>query len=155
MAAFLAFMRSRFSWPGLGFVLLALAVLLVPIGTLAWPSNRVLRIEANNYAFTPGEIHVNPGDRVTIELISRDVAHGLTIDGYPGVDLHAEPGQPDRVTFVADRAGMFKFRCSIACGNLHPFMTGKIEVGPNAILLRAAGLGLLAFLYGGWRAFHG
>ncbi len=149
-----ASLRAKFSLASLGFVLAALAVLAVPIGALAHPVERVIRVEAGSYAFAPGVIRVNPGDRVTIELVSQDVAHGLSIDGYP-VDLHAEPGQSAQTTFVANRAGTFKFRCSIACGNLHPFMTGKIEVGPNLILLRAAALSLLAFLYGAWRAFRG
>ncbi len=43
---------------------------------------RVFRIEASQFAYNPGEIRVNPGDTVTIELISTDVVHGLYVDGY-------------------------------------------------------------------------
>ncbi len=143
-------MRNLISPFSLAFLLAALLVILLPVPALAAPAERTIRVEAGHYAYTPAELRVNPGDRVTIELVSKDVAHGLTIDGYP-VDLRAEPGQTARVTFVAVRAGTFKLRCSIACGNLHPFMTGKFIVGPNLLLLRAAGLALLAFAFGAVR----
>ena len=94
-------------------------------------------------------IKILVGDRVTVELVSKDVAHGLAIDGYP-VDLHADPGQTARVTFVAGRAGTFKIRCSIACGNLHPFMIGKLQVGQNTLLWRAIVLSGLALVGGAW-----
>ncbi len=133
----------------LAFLLAALLVIFLPVTVSAAPVERTFRVEANEFAYAPAELRVNPGDRVTIELVAKDVAHGLIIDGYP-VDLHAEPGQTARVTFVAGQAGSFKIRCSIACGNLHPFMTGKLIVGPNLLLLRAAGLALLAFAFGAW-----
>src|SRR5512133_4388470 len=135
----------------IAFLLAAALILLLPAPSLAAPVDRTIRVQAGEFAFTPGVLRVNPGDRVTIELVATDVSHGLTIDGYP-IDLHAEPGHTARITFVAGKAGTFKLRCSIACGNLHPFMTGKLEVGPNLLLLRAGGLALLALVYGAWRA---
>jgi len=112
------------------------------------PEERVVRVEAGGYAFTPAVVHVNPGDHITIELISKDVVHGLTIDGYPEINLQAEPGKTARNTFIADRAGTYTIRCSVACGNLHPFMTGKITIGPNLLLYRAVGLALLVLAFG-------
>ncbi len=149
MNAFVAAFRARFTPSALAFFVAAALVVFLPIPALAAPAERTIRVVADHSAFNPAVISVNPGDRVTIELVAKDVAHGLAIDGYP-VDLHAEPGQTARFTFIAGRAGAFKLRCSIACGNLHPFMTGKFEVGPNLLLLRSAGLGLLAFCYGVW-----
>jgi heme/copper-type cytochrome/quinol oxidase subunit 2 len=60
----------------------------------------------------------------------------LYVDGY-GVATQAEPGRPGQLTFVADHDGAFRFRCNVACGNLHPFMIGKLVVGPNLTWLRA------------------
>lgn len=145
-------MSKRISLPTLIFLAAALLLAFAPVPALAAPAERLIRVEAADYAFTPGVVRVNPGDRVTIELVSKDVAHGLTIDGYT-LDLHAEPGQTARATFTAGRAGAFKMRCSIACGNLHPFMTGRFEVGPNLLLLRAAGLGLLALAFGAYQSY--
>ena len=138
----------------LTFLLASLLIVFLPIPPLAAPAERTIRVEAGDYAFDPGVVRVNPGDRVTLELVSKDVAHGLSIDGY-AVDLQAEPGQTARATFVAGRAGTFKLRCSMPCGNLHPFMTGKFVVGPNLLLLRASGLALLAVLFGFWRTLRG
>jgi cytochrome c oxidase subunit 2 len=145
-------MRRKQAFTLIIFLAAALVVAFAPVPVLEQPTERVIRVEAADYAFTPSVIHANPGDQITIELISKDVVHGLSIDGYPAVDLQAEPGRPARITFVAEKSGTFKLRCAIACGNLHPFMTGKIEVGPNQLLYRAGGLALLITAFGAWKA---
>jgi heme/copper-type cytochrome/quinol oxidase subunit 2 len=101
------------------------------------------RIEAAQFAFSPAQIEVNPGDTVTLELVSRDVVHGLFIDRY-GVGVEADPGQTARLTFVADRVGSFRIRCNVACGQYHPFMIGRLTVGTPLAFWRAAGLAFLA-----------
>ncbi len=132
------------------FLVLALLILFIPLPLpMPAPVARTIRIEASQYAFTPGEIQVNPGDRVTIELVSMDVMHGLTLDGY-NLNLTAEPGQPARGTFVAEKAGVVRFRCAVPCGNLHPFMIGKLQIGPDLLLYRAIAAGLLAILAALW-----
>jgi cytochrome c oxidase subunit 2 len=112
------------------------------------PVERTVRIEAQDFAFTPGTIGVNPGDRVTIELASGDYVHGLHIEGYD-VNLIADPGRPASATFVADRPGTFRLRCSVTCGSLHPFMTGRLRVGPPVDFVRSLVLAALAVLAGG------
>ena len=109
------------------------------------PKERTFRIDARQYAYSPSELHVNPGDMVTFELVSTDVVHGLYVDGY-GVSLEADPGQTATLTFVADRPGSFRFRCNITCGAMHPFMIGKLTVGANHWLYRGIGLTILATL---------
>ncbi len=105
------------------------------------PRERVFRITARQFAFEPPVLQVNPGDRVVIELRSEDVVHGLYVDGYD-VETVAEPGQPGRIVFVADRPGTFRLRCSVTCGDLHPFMVGKLRVGRNPWLWKGAALTL-------------
>ncbi len=123
---------------------LALLILFIPLPLpFHAPQDRLLRIEASSYQFTPGEIQINPGDRVTVELVSTDVVHGFSLDAY-GFELKADPGQTATGTFIADQAGVFRFRCSVACGNLHPFMIGKLQIGPNLLFFRGIALGLLA-----------
>ncbi|PKN90209.1 MAG: hypothetical protein CVU45_03735 [Chloroflexi bacterium HGW-Chloroflexi-7] len=131
------------------FLLGALLILFLPIPLVTpTPTDRVIHIDATSFQFTPGVIRVNPGDRVTIELVSKDVVHGLSIDGYD-FQLTSDPGQPATGTFVAAKTGMFRFRCSVACGNLHPFMIGKLQVGPNWLLIRGVLLGILAVVAAG------
>lgn len=114
------------------------------------PTKRIFYVDASSFAFSPAELKVNPGDQVTIELTSTDVVHGLYLDGYD-LQISADPGQTAELTFIADQAGSFRFRCSVTCGDLHPFMIGKLHVGPNLLLWRGAGLAILAALAGVWR----
>lgn len=117
--------------------LLALAALLVPLPTGATAAGeREITLDARMFAFEPGRLRVNQGDRVTVILHSTDVVHGLYIDGY-GIDITAEPGRPARASFVADKLGKFRYRCSVSCGAMHPFMIGELIVGPNIPFGRA------------------
>jgi len=104
---------------------------------------RYFHIEAGNFAYSPAVLHVNPGDKVTIELASADVVHGLYVDGYD-LNVTADPGQPATLTFTADHPGTFRLRCSVTCGALHPFMTGKLQVGSNLLLWRGIGLAFVS-----------
>jgi heme/copper-type cytochrome/quinol oxidase subunit 2 len=129
---------------GLAGVLIAFAPL--PVRAVA-PAQRTFQVEASQFAYLPAVLHVNPGDTVTIELVSTDVVHGLYLDGY-GVSITADPGQTARLTFTADRPGSYRFRCNVTCGALHPFMIGKIQVGPDITLLRGIALTVLAAIAG-------
>jgi len=75
--------------------------------------------------------------------------HGLSIDGY-AIEATSDPGQTARLTFVANRGGSFRFRCTVTCGNLHPFMIGKLQVGQNELLWRGALLSVLMLVAGVW-----
>ena len=127
-------------------MILGALILFAPLPARAsTPADAHIHVEASQFAYTPGVIHVRQGDTVTLELVSTDVVHGLYLDGY-GLSMTADPGQTQRLTFRADRAGSFRFRCNITCGAMHPFMIGRLVVGGNEWLLRALGLaGLTAF----------
>jgi heme/copper-type cytochrome/quinol oxidase subunit 2 len=75
-------------------------------------------------------LRVNQGDRVRLVVQAADVVHGFVVDGY-GREVRVEPGISQRVAFVAERTGKFRYRCSVTCGPLHPFMTGDLVVSPN------------------------
>lgn len=129
-------------WSTLGMALFLAAFAPLPEPDAA-PGDKLLRIEASQYAFTPAEIQVNPGDRVTVELVSTDVVHGLYIDGYD-LSVEADPGQSSRLEFIADKGGSYRMRCNVTCGAMHPFMIGKIQVGRNNLLWRAIGLAIIS-----------
>jgi heme/copper-type cytochrome/quinol oxidase subunit 2 len=136
------------------FILLALGLLLTPAPASLAPAVRHITIDATQYQFTPGRVRVNRGDRVVITLTASDVVHGFYLDGY-GLKTRVEPGIAQQIEFVADRPGVFRYRCSVSCGPLHPFMIGELVVGPNLAFWRAGGLtltvlaGTLAYL---WRS---
>ena len=129
-------------------VIVGMVVLLAPVPAASGSAQeKTVRIEASSYQFNPGVVRVNPGDQVTFMLSSTDVVHGLHIDGYD-LEISADPGQTQSITFTAERSGSFRWRCSVTCGALHPFMIGKLVVGDNLMLWRAGGLATLAFLAG-------
>ena len=138
-------------------LLLALAIVFVPVPVKAGTPTtrtvrtRTIRIEAAQFQYAPGVVSVNRGDRVTLEVVATDVVHGLYLDGYD-LQVTANPGQTARLTFVADRPGTFRFRCSVSCGALHPFMIGKLRVGNSYghshLRWRGLGLALLAAIGG-------
>ncbi len=91
---------------------------------------RFFEIRAKKFSYTPNIIEVNKGDFVRIRLISEDVHHGFFLDGY-GVNTSAHPGQDGSISFMAERPGRFSFRCSVTCGEFHPYMIGYLIVKPN------------------------
>ena len=135
-------MNSRFSL--LLFVMAGLVVAFAPLPVPTIVSQeRIIQIDARQFAYSPSELKVNPGDTVTIQLLSTDVVHGLYVDGYD-LSVEADPGQTATLTFVADKPGSFRFRCNVTCGAMHPFMIGKLNVGSNNWLYRSIGLAMLA-----------
>jgi len=109
-------------------------ILLILIGlfftTSASAEEKFFEIKAKKFSYTPNIIKVNKGDTVRIRLLSEDVSHGLYLDGYE-VNTSSQPGQDGNLKFIADKTGRFTFRCSVACGEFHPYMVGHLIVEPN------------------------
>ena len=138
-------MRSRLALLLL-FTATGLVVAFAPLPAPASaPQERTFRIDARQFAYFPSELKVNRGDMVTIELVSIDVVHGLYVDGY-NVSVEADPGQTVTLSFIADKAGSFRFRCNVTCGAMHPFMIGRLTVGTNDWLYRSIGLAAIAVM---------
>ncbi|MEJ2156518.1 MAG: 4Fe-4S binding protein [Desulfobacteraceae bacterium] len=115
------------------------------------PQTRTITLEAHKYGYSPERIFVNKGDTIILKPTSKDVTHGFLLDGYDleftikqeGIaylkyrwededgQSHVDWDKVREVEMTADRAGKFVFRCTQTCGNLHPFMTGELIVGPN------------------------
>lgn len=112
---------------------------LLGVAAGAGATERFFEIRASKFVYSPNIIKVETGDTVTLRLISEDVTHGLFIDGYE-IKTSAYPGQDGNLTFVADKPGKFSFRCSVTCGEMHPYMIGYLRVGTNARLYGFAGL---------------
>ncbi len=145
--------------------LLALALLVLATGVLGGrlavrknqTQERIFEIKARKYAYLPGVIRVNRGDKITLKLSSVDVTHGFYLEGYD-FDAKLDPETPgflirvpstsrkfsaesvESYTFSADRVGKFRYRCSIGCGPMHPFMQGELIVAPNYLFPTSIGL---------------
>ncbi len=142
---------SHSGWVALlGVVVLSIGA--VALGTyFPWAARhgrvREVVLEAKRFAYSPQRLNVRQGDRVVMRLEPQDVSHGLYVDGY-GVETHAMPTEEGTLEFVADRPGLYRFRCSVTCGPLHPFMVGQLNVesGPpqtNTPFLGAVAAGLV------------
>ena len=107
-------------------VLLALAI----FATAAAPQERVIKMTARRFNYSPDTIEVEQGVPVTLELTSLDRDHGFTIP-YLGVRIDVEPGQTARVHFVPEKAGTFLFHCDVFCGSGHEEMAGTMVVVPH------------------------
>jgi polyferredoxin/plastocyanin len=111
---------------------------------MAAGEERFFEIKAKRFSYTPNVIKVKKGDLVRIRLISEDVHHGLFLDSY-NIQTSAYPGKEGSLEFVADKNGRFSFRCSVTCGDFHPYMVGYLYVQPNRKFLA----GLLIALFCG------
>lgn len=137
---------SRYSLFWLIFFFAGTLIAVIPFPTIKRsPEHWIIPVAASSFEFMPGVIRVDPGDRVTIQLTSTDVVHGLYLDGY-GLQINADPGQTSSLTFVADQPGTFRFRCAVTCGDMHPFMIGKLQVGPPILFWRGISMALLIVL---------
>lgn len=117
------------------------------------PVHRTFEMNARQFAFDPGILRANKGDRIEIHVTSSDVTHGLYVDGF-GARTKIAPGQTGTLVFEATKTGRFAIRCSETCGVFHPFMTGTLIVEPNLVLPgsigAALGVAVAGLLYAGW-----
>lgn len=71
---------------------------------------------AKHHYFNPSMIVVRRGDTLRVRVMNMTFAsHGVLFERY-GVQTAALPGGPrgqETLTFVADRAGVFRFRCNV------------------------------------------
>ncbi len=91
------------------------------------PGQYEVRMVAEAWSFTPSEIRVPAGSRVTFVATSEDVVHGLFIP-RANVNVMLLPGQVARVTAQFDRPGEYLLVCHEYCGIEHHTMAGKVIV---------------------------
>ncbi len=90
-------------------------------------AERVIRITAKKFDFTPSAIVLKKGQPVVFELTSADRIHGFQIKAM-GVHAEILPGQTVRVRVTPDKTGTFVFACDLFCGSGHEDMNGTITV---------------------------
>jgi cytochrome c oxidase subunit 2 len=82
---------------------------------------------AQTFAFTPREIRIPAGARVTFIITSRDVIHGFKVE-RTDVNMMVVPGQISRASAVFDKPGEYLIVCHEYCGGGHHVMAGKVIV---------------------------
>ena len=96
-------------------------------GVFAQSNEKVIRIVAKKFEYTPGEITLQKDVPVVLELTTEDVAMGFYAPDFK-VDVEIVPGKAVQVRLVPDKAGTFDFSCDVFCGDGHEDMSGKIHV---------------------------
>lgn len=82
------------------------------------------RWEVSTYVWMPAQIIVNQGDEVTLEFVGiNGASHPTSIKGY-GRSFVVKRGHATRMTFIADKAGVFP----IECASHPPSMVGELVV---------------------------
>ena len=97
------------------------------VAEAAQPKEKVIRIVAKRFTYTPGKLTLKKGKPVILEFTTEDVAMGFNL---PDFNLRADilPGKVMRVRFVPDKTGTFTFLCDIFCGTGHEEMHGQLAV---------------------------
>ena len=103
--------------------LLAALLLAAPV------SEKVVKVTAERYQFTPARIELKLGEPVVLELTSLDRKHGFAVAELK-IDDTIEPGKTTRVRLTPTQTGTFAFHCDVFCGSGHEEMTGEIVVKP-------------------------
>ncbi|WP_211443951.1 cupredoxin domain-containing protein [Collimonas humicola] len=88
---------------------------------------RVVKIQAKKFVYTPNQIILKKGEPVVLEFTSVDFVHGFKI---PDMNIRADlpPGKVTQVRLTPDKAGEYDFLCDNFCGSGHEEMSGKITV---------------------------
>ena len=93
----------------------------------AVPAEKVIRITAKKFDFSPDSITLKKGEPVVFEISSADREHGFNLRAF-GVRTNVSPGKVTRVRFTPDKTGKFNFSCDVFCGDGHEEMTGTVIV---------------------------
>lgn len=88
---------------------------------------RVIRVEANNWTFTPSTITAKVGEKVKLELVGVSGDHGIGVPAL-GLDVKFNEGTIATVDLPTDKAGVYPFRCNVMCGDGHFDMLGSIVI---------------------------
>ena len=97
------------------------------VGARAFAQERVIRVTAKKFEFTPNDIELKKGEPVVLEFTSADVLMGFSLPDFK-VRTDIPPGSVTRLRFTPDRVGSFEFVCDNFCGDFHEDMSGKIRV---------------------------
>lgn len=91
------------------------------------PDSYEVYMVARTWSFSPHEIRIPVGAKVTFYVTSADVTHGLAIHNT-NVNLMLLPGQVARATTTFPQPGEYLFLCHEYCGIAHQVMAGKVVV---------------------------
>ena len=96
-------------------------------GAIAQNDEKVIRVVARKFNFTPETIELKKDQPVILEFEAPEVAMGFNAPDFK-VRTDINPGKLSRVRIVPEKKGEFDFHCDVFCGDDHENMTGTIRV---------------------------
>jgi cytochrome c oxidase subunit 2 len=111
-------------------LLLALALIVVTQVPEAADSIRTVDVRLSRYAFAPEHIEVRLGERVRLNLVSLDRAHGFRVKEL-GLNTHVPAGASVTLELRPTQPGTFEITCSVYCGVGHGRMKASLIVRPG------------------------
>jgi cytochrome c oxidase subunit 2 len=95
-------------------------------------STRIIEVRLSRYAFAPERIEMRLGERVRLNIVSVDSAHGFQVREL-GLNIRPlMPGKTVAVDMSPAKAGRFQISCSEYCGAGHHRMKAWLIVTPGA-----------------------
>lgn len=94
---------------------------------MAQPTERVIKITAKKFEYSPKDITLKKGEPVVLEFTTLDRLHGFSCPGL-GIRTDIPPGKVTQLRFTPDKVGTFPFHCDNFCGTGHEGMKGTITV---------------------------
>lgn len=79
------------------------------------------------FSFTPDEIEIPAGSKVTFTMTSKDVIHGFQV-ADTNINAMVVPGYIQKITHTFDEPGEYLVLCNEYCGSGHQFMSTTITV---------------------------
>jgi cytochrome c oxidase subunit 2 len=79
------------------------------------------------FGFTPNNIEIPAGAKVTFVLTSKDVVHGFEVAGT-NINAMVMPGHIQKITQKFDKPGNYLVLCNEYCGAGHQLMSTTITV---------------------------
>src|SRR3989344_7420846 len=87
-----------------------------------------VRARKDQWKWDPAEIKVKAGDRVILKIFNEDeYDHGWALEFF-GINRRMFPQRETVVDFIASKAGIFQFYCSVPCGEGHYDQLGALIV---------------------------
>lgn len=91
------------------------------------PGHYEIYMRAQIWSFTPGEIRVPAGSKITFYITSQDVQHGIKLLGT-NINMMLLPGQVSTLSATFTEPGTYNFICHEYCGIAHHTMYGQLIV---------------------------
>jgi cytochrome c oxidase subunit II len=86
-----------------------------------------VQVTMHKFAIEPSVIYVKQGEKVVLDVSSKDVEHGFEVEDL-GINEPVQPGKAAEIALDTSKKGQFRVDCSIRCGPGHNDMTAKIVV---------------------------